>query len=110
MPTKTVTRADMDRLLSEDDWLSEVMAYARSHGWHTAHFRPALTKDGHWITAMQGDPGVPDLLLARNGVVVLAELKKWGKQPTTAQRDWLKAAAGYWWTPEHRAEMRKVLE
>ena len=99
---------DADRAMSEDEWEAEVMAYAKAQGWLCAHFRPAMLGD-RWITAMTGDAGFPDLVLARNGVVVLAELKKWGKRPTEAQRNWLRAANGIWWTPEHRVEMEEVL-
>ena len=99
----------LDRLMSEEEWQLEVMSYATAHSWMVAHFRPARVGE-RWITAMQGHPGLPDLVFGRNGIVVLAELKRWGKKPTEAQQGWLDAVGGYCWTPEHRQEMQRVLE
>lgn len=66
-----------------------VMALAALLGWRRAHFRPAVTRSGKWATHMSGEPGWPDLALARHGHLVLAELKRDGKHPTPAQLAWL---------------------
>ena len=115
MKQQIVTRAELlaieDRAMPEKGWQQEVIAYAHDHGWRVAHFRPARTARG-WRTPMQGDPGFPDLVLARDGAVLLIELKKWGEHPSEEQLDWIMAAgdAGQWWSPKHRELMKKVLE
>ena len=64
------------------------------------HARPARTAGG-WRTPVQGDKGAPDLLLARGGQVILAELKRDGKNPTADQVAWLNAigATARLWRP-----------
>lgn len=86
--------------LSEDEFKQRVIDAAIQCGWRVHHSRPARTKEG-WRTAVQGHAGLPDLVLARNGVVLLAELKTDRAQPTLAQRGWLSAAgpAGRLWRP-----------
>lgn len=71
-----------------------LIAAARVRGWRVAHFRPAQTRGGRWQTAMQGDAGFPDLVLARAGVVYVWELKGYDSRsrlgkPSDAQRVWL---------------------
>jgi hypothetical protein len=48
-----------------------------------------------WRTPVQGDPGTPDFVLARGGVVLLAELKTDRGRPTPDQVAWLGAAGGH---------------
>jgi hypothetical protein len=62
--------------VSEDDLLRTVLAMAKALGLSTAHFRPAKTKDGNWITAVAGDgKGFPDLVIAGLGGQMFRELK-----------------------------------
>ena len=102
---------EMDKAMSEADWLAEVAAYAQEHGWRVAHFRPGRTALG-WRTAMQGDAGFPDMTMARDGVVVFAELKASKKGLlTVGQERWIEALGpyAYVWTPADRAEMQEIL-
>ena len=99
---------DLDMAMLESEWQKEVIAYAQAHDWLVAHCRPARTAKG-WRTPMQGDPGFPDLCCARNSVVLLIELKRWGGYATREQMDWLEAGEGYCWTPEQRRFMEEVL-
>lgn len=39
------------------------------------HDRPALRADGSWRTAIEGEPGFPDLVLVRAPQIIFAELK-----------------------------------
>lgn len=89
--------------VSEADWQSWVIDVARLHGWRVAHHRPARTVHG-WRTPIEGDPGVPDLILARAGEVLLAELKTDRGRPTAEQRAWLGALGdhGALWRPRDR--------
>lgn len=101
--------------ISEDAFQSQVIDLARALGWKTAHFRPALTKSGNWITAVAGDgKGFPDLVLVRDRVI-FAELKRDTEKPSSAQRDWLDALerAGvevYVWRPADFDDIVEVLK
>jgi hypothetical protein len=99
--------------LTEADFTAQVLAFARLHGWLTAHFRPARTKTG-WRTAVSGQgKGFPDVILARERIVV-AELKIGRNKVTPEQQQWLSAfrAAGveaFVWTEQSWPEIESVL-
>jgi hypothetical protein len=100
---------------TEGEFQEAVISLARLYGWKVAHFRPARTEKG-WRTAMQGDKGFPDLVLAKQGRVIFAELKAHGKNPTTDQTEWLAALQGnekaevYVWRPEDMEQVRMILD
>lgn len=73
--------------VSEADFTSAVIALAQYRGWHVTHFRPAWSERG-WRTALQGNAGFPDLVLARRGVVIHAELKAEKGRMSKAQAAW----------------------
>lgn len=100
----------MSATMSEADWLSRVISYAERQGWMVCHFRSARTANG-WRTPVQGQPGCPDLILARDGVVLLAELKAQQGRATPGQRAWLAAAGGngYLWKPSQWLEVQHTL-
>lgn len=79
--------------LSEADFQRTVLDYAMLRGWRCSHARPARTTHG-WVTPITGHAGAPDLLLARDGVAICAELKRHGARPTPDQRLWLAALGG----------------
>jgi hypothetical protein len=89
--------------VSEAEFTRTVLDTARMYGWKRVHIRPGLTADGKWRTAYQGDTGLPDLILARNGRVLLVELKTSSGRLTPAQAGWLQAAGsnGRLWRPQH---------
>jgi hypothetical protein len=69
----------------------------------TAHFRPAQSQTGRWLTAVQGDgKGYPDLTLVGKGGVLFRELKAAKGVLKPEQRLWLAALeeagadAGVW--------------
>lgn len=72
---------------TEQELLDQTVELARICRWAVTHARPARTSKG-FRTAIQGHPGAPDLLLARNGVVWLWELKGPTGRLTSEQRDW----------------------
>lgn len=90
----------MNRLISEDEFLRAVIDLAKLRGWRVAHFRPARTRGG-WRTPVQGHNGFPDLVLARNGVVIFAELKTDGGKLSEDQQTWAHHLGGsmYLWRP-----------
>lgn len=73
--------------ISEADFTLAVIELATYRGWMVAHFRPARTEKG-WRTPMQGHTGFPDLVLARRGTTIFAELKTEKGRVTAAQRRW----------------------
>lgn len=89
--------------MKEANLMAAVMDMARLFGWRTAHFRPAMTRNG-WRTPVSGDGvGWPDLCLVRDRVV-FAEVKGDGGRLSPEQcawRDWLLHAGAEWhcWTP-----------
>lgn len=80
-------RAALAKHITEDDLLSNVTHAARIHGFLVHHCRAARTADG-WRTPVQGNRGFPDLVLAKPGRLILAELK--------AQRGRLSAEQVVW--------------
>lgn len=97
--------------LSEEDLQARILEAAELYGWRVIHHRPARRADGSWRTAMQGHPGFPDLLLARDGVVIVAELKSRRGQPTADQWLWLEALGAHarLWRPQDWVEIQSEL-
>lgn len=69
-------RSGLNRLnrMTEDDLKAVVIQTAKLYGWRVTHFRVAKTERG-WRTPLEGDAGFPDLVLARDGEVLIVELK-----------------------------------
>lgn len=78
--------------MSERELQDAVIELAKLLGWKAAHFRPARTGKG-WRTPMQGDPGFPDVVLAREGRVLFLELKAERGKLSFSQEQWLEALA-----------------
>lgn len=97
-----------DPITSEKLFQAQVMQLAAMYGWHVAHFRPSQTRDGRWLTAISGDAGFPDLVLAHpERGIVFAELKAPGGKLAPGQVTWLeklrrgaaRAVAVHLWRP-----------
>ena len=106
-----------ERALTEAQFQQQIMEYAQLRGWLCAHFRPAMNRRGVWATQMAGDPGFPDLVLARKGVVVFAELKSEKARASADQLAWLEALQGmslkanvFLWRPSDWDTVVEVLE
>lgn len=106
--------------MSEDALLSAVLGMAKGMRVLAAHFRPALTKSGRWITPVQGDgTGFLDLVLAGLGGVKFRELKSDTGRLSPEQKVWMVrldaagADVGVWRPADLRsgrieAEMRSI--
>ena len=99
--------------LREAVFQERVVEYARLLHWRVAHFRPARTESG-WRTPMQGDPGFPDLVLARGERIVFAELKAARGELRPGQVDWLAVlgqgpAEVYVWRPSDWSRVVEIL-
>jgi len=88
--------------ISEDEFTDQVIAVFQLHRWKVVHFDRARKKDGSWRTPLRGDPGSPDILAARNGQVLLAELKVGKNKPSQFQSEWLHDCGdhGFLWYPK----------
>lgn len=108
----TVVQQELAKDISEADFQQCVVDYARLRGWLIHHDRPARLASGEWRTAISGDSGFPDLVLARRGVVIFAELKKNTGDTTDAQDKWLGALGtkAYTWKPKHWLSIRAALD
>ncbi len=109
----------LERDTQEEDFKAEVIVYARIHGWKVAHFRPArvlVNGELTWRTAVEADgKGFPDLVLARPGRLVIAELKSERGVVRHDQEEWLDLfrltpAETFVWRPSDWEAVQKVLE
>lgn len=89
--------------MTEAQWQTTVIAIAKSYGWRVHHGRTVQT-GGRYMTPIQGHKGFPDLVLAKGGRVILAELKQDGRYPEPEQRAWRDAIGQQWrlWRPKDR--------
>lgn len=99
-------------LWTETDLELAIIELAMACGWHVVHYRPARKADGTWSTPLRGMRGAPDLILARNGVVLLAELKGPKTRVESLQSAWLEAigpAIGRLWRPRDWPDIQREL-
>ena len=61
---------------TEDGFKGWVIDLAQARKWLVHHDLPSQRRNGRWSTLVEGNPGFPDLVLARRGQVIFAELKK----------------------------------
>lgn len=96
----------------ETEFRKGVVRLARLNGWLVS-YAPTVQrrKDERWVTTEDYDAGRPDLTLARNGVVLLIELKVRPNKPTEKQKAWLAAAGthGRCFYPEDWPTIHEVL-
>lgn len=76
--------------MTEAQLTDVIVEAAQLYGWRVVHFRPGKTERG-WRTPLQGDSGFPDLVLARDSEVIIAELKIGRAKPRPDQRLWAEA-------------------
>ena len=101
--------------ISEEQFQKQVIQYAKLRGWRVAHFRPAMTKSGRWVTAVQADgAGFPDLVLVRGDVVLWMELKAEKGKLSPEQQAWFDALMAarqevYVFKPSHWSVIETVL-
>lgn len=102
----------------ESAFQKTVIEMAQLHGWKVAHFRPARTKDGGWLTPVAANgKGFPDLMCIRQRTRqrFAAECKIPPNKPTPEQDEWLDAMEicgipAYVWTPGDWIEIERVLK
>lgn len=80
----------------EKELQDRAAALLQAHGFLVFHQRPALTKDGGYVSAVDyNGVGFPDLVAIRPGApVILVEVKSAVGKLSKDQQDWLHAASG----------------
>ena len=91
--------------VTEKQWQKDVRDAALVYGWLFFH---------HW-TSMHSADGFPDCVMLRGNRLVVAELKREGREPTEAQLRWLQAfresgAEAYVWRPSDTEWMHEALK
>lgn len=102
--------------MTEQTFTNELLKWAKTYRWLVFHVRNSGA-GGH--TQVQGERGFPDLVLVRDGRLIVAELKtaKAGTkagEPKPEQTIWLEAfrrvgAEVHVWRPENWNEILAVL-
>lgn len=97
----------------EKSFTDQILEVAVWYGWRRHHDRPGRTVAG-WRTAIQGDPGFPDLVLLRRDRLVVAELKSRRGKLTPEQLCWLEdwrqvGAEVYVWRPSDWDDIARIL-
>lgn len=100
--------------VTEDQFKNAVVDLAHYRRWLVMHTLPALNAKGRWRTPLQGDKGFLDLVLARAGRVVIAELKSEAGRLKAEQKKWIEALSGgsvevYVWRPSDMNEIQRIL-
>lgn len=102
--------------MSEAQLQTCVIDLARCYHWRVAHFRAARTDKGYRTPVSADGAGFPDLLMLRNGRLLVAELKSETGKVAKRQEEWLEAF--YWadaetvtWRPAdwHSGEILRTL-
>ena len=81
---------EIAKAITEAEFQRTVIDMAHALGWLVHHTRPARTGKG-WTTPIQGNPGLPDLVMVSLGALpclVFAELKSERGREAAAQRRW----------------------
>ena len=107
--------------MTESEFQRQVIQLAVLCGWRVHHVRPARVRvrgRDVYRTPVQGHKGFPDLVLARRGRVIAAELKAGRGQLSEDQVLWRDAMSGGqsaeyagWklWRPEDWADIERIL-
>jgi hypothetical protein len=99
--------------IAEKDWQAQVVQLAGTFGWMVQHTRVSMVGD-RYMTAITGNVGFPDLVLAhRTKGVLFVELKTETGRMATAQTEWRDTLAGhvewYLWRPSDIAAVMRRL-
>ena len=110
------------RPITESQFQQQVIQLAKLRGWLVHHTRPARIKVQGvetYRTPIAGHAGFPDLVLARRGRVIYAELKAQAGQLREDQIRWRDAmcpperqafCGWFLWRPSDWAQIERVLE
>ena len=80
--------------MRESEFQGIVIDMAHLYGWRVAHFRSVRTPPGYRTPVAADGAGFPDLVLAKRGELIFAELKTERGRMSDAQREWIKLLPG----------------
>lgn len=101
--------------LPEAAFQQQVVNLARACGWRVYHALPGRHRSGKYATPTMGHVGFPDVVAARGGRLVCAELKSARGTISGEQRAWLdvlgevESAEVYVWRPRDIEQVKEVL-
>ena len=107
-------RALLAATVSEAQWESTVVQYARVRGWRCFHVPKVQNVDGNYLTVVSADgAGWPDWQFVRDRIVY-AELKTMTGRMSKKQKSWMVSlrAAGaefHVWRPSSWPEVERTL-
>lgn len=98
-------RAMIYNNMEEKDFLAQVIKRAKDRGWLVQH-----TYDSR-----RSEPGFPDLVMARGGTLIFAELKSRKGRVSSKQQEWLDAlpvgdVRVYVWRPAELESIKELLK
>ncbi len=102
--------------IGESQLQAAIVELAKHLGWMVFHPMPVQNQAGRWRTALQGDKGFPDLVLAhKTHGVIFVELKSTIGRLSEFQEKWIDTlkkggATVYVWRPLDIKEARIVLQ
>lgn len=88
---------------SEEQLQTAILQLAKMAGWKVFHVRGDARKH------IEGDRGFPDLVLARDGHVLIVELKSTIGEQTPEQREWQRHLRSKVWRPEDWEDIVRIL-
>lgn len=99
--------------MSEAEFTTTLVQLFSLNRWMVYHALPAMHREGRWVTATQGHTGFPDLICARGGLVIAAELKVGKNQLSRAQENWRYAFGDgcvpfFVWRPKDMQQIVKI--
>lgn len=107
--TAVDSRARVFGTITEREWQTQVLTWAKRYGWKTYHVHDSRTQE--WGT----DPGFPDLVLARADRLLFVELKAQSGRLRPSQTGWRIAleqvphVEWYAWRPRDEIAVRECL-
>jgi hypothetical protein len=110
LPADAMAHPGFDPL--EEEFTEWVVDRATERGWHVVHYRKAASRKGY-KTPVLGMVGGPDVLCARDGVVILAELKRNRSYLKPEQKQWAAAIGNRYhrvWRPRDAHAIIQALE
>lgn len=75
--------------ISEAQFQRRIMDAAKWNRWKVVHIRAVEISKGRWSVPYEGDRGLPDLVMAKDGRIIVPEIKREGGKATKDQVSWL---------------------